>query len=319
MEKVDAPVAEKEEVIGVDLHVDVPWIMTKYRQFNLADGSPNSMLSLKRMKDGGLHILFCALYLSETLQDDLGPSGVNAAIDRQISWLVGNLGTSLVDSALSAEHVLTWNATPIFLGLEGGRLLNGSLARLRRLRSIGVRYLTLTHNKRTQWADSATDTPYHKGLARFGIDVVKECNELGVFVDISHASDATAEVALSISTKPVLATHSGCRDLNPHPRNLPDHLIKEIAKKGGLIGVPFARKFTGNKWTSVAEHIDHIVQLVGPSYVGIGSDMDGAEMAEGIVDASDWKKVVIDEMYRRGYPDPDIIDIAGRNVLRLMR
>lgn len=315
-----APEGTQEETpITIDLHVDVPWIMTKHRQFQLKDGSPHSKLSLAKMKKGGLTGMFCALYLSETRQDDIGAHNATLAIDRQIEWLLAGEGTSVVSTAESAERVSVWKSTPIFLGLEGGRLLGENLARLRRLRSLGVRYLTLTHNLNTTWADSATDKPHLRGLGKFGIQVVKECNEIGVFIDISHASDATAEVALALSTQPVLATHSGCRELVHHPRNLPDHLIREIARKGGVIGVPFAKRFIGGDWHHISNHIDHICQVTGScSYAAIGSDLDGAEMVEGVFDVTDWKKVVMDELHARNYPDPDIYDIAGRNVLRLL-
>jgi membrane dipeptidase len=140
---------------------------------------------------------------------------------------------------------------------------------------------------------------------------------MGVVIDISHASDSTAQAAIEASKVPCIASHSGCRKLTPHPRNLPDELIKLLGSTGGVIHVPFAKNFVGDHYKNVVNHVDHIIQLVGSDHIGIGSDLDGAVMASGIKDVRDWKRVVMDELNRRGYSDYVIAKIAGGNTLRI--
>ena len=137
-------------------------------------------------------------------------------------------------------------------------------------------------------------------------------------MDVSHGSWDTTNDILIESTLPVIASHSGCRRLVDHPRNLTDDHIRRIAETKGVIHIPFAKRFVGT-WKGVADHIDHVVQTVGyATNVGIGSDLDGAELADGIQDVSDWTRVVIDELALRGYPDTAIANIAGGNTLRVL-
>lgn len=304
-----------------DFHIDLPWNFSKYGPFSLKTGNPQSAISLGRLKAGGLDSFFAALYLSDDWQDKCDSKG---EVDTEINWQIykirDNFGCKVVTNWSEAVSAIEAGKFPIFLGLEGGRLIHRSLDRLKELHERGVRYLTLTHNRNTSWADSATDKPYHQGLTKFGKAVLEECNQLGILIDISHSSNSTAIDALDFTYKPVVATHSGCRKLVDHPRNLSDILIKAIAAKGGVIGVPFARRFIGDSYVDVARHIDHIVNLVGPNYVAIGSDLDGAQMTDGIEDVSDWKKVVMetlcDDPYR--YSDHDIDLISGTNIMRVL-
>jgi len=236
---------------------------------------------------------------------------------------------------------------------------------LRAFHRLGARYMTLTHFVNTSWADSSGEPPAHDGLTPFGKDVVREMNRLGVIVDISHVSDKTFYDALETSEAPILASHSSCRALAHHVRNMTDDMIKALAAKGGVIQINFhapylddayfeaqqklqpevdalrkeletkypgpenARKradelraFSSTRlpkvsWMKIVEHIDHAVKLVGADHVGIGSDMDGAVMPEGMEDCSHLPRIT-EELLRRGYADADVKKILGGNVLRLM-
>lgn len=304
--------------LTVDFHMDVPWQMYKLGPFAFDKGVHYSKVSTQGLRRGGPQAIFCALYLSDPVQSSLSATATNAAIEWQIKTLEDQKECYIVDTTEKAFNAVDRNLIPLFLGLEGGRLLLNSLLRLEYLRSRGVRYLTLTHNANTDWADSATDHRMHGGLTDFGRKVVKECNKLGVYVDVSHASDETAEHAMFVSSKPVLATHSGCRGLVSHPRNLTDPMIKKIAATRGLIGVPFASKFVGPNAMCVADHIQYIYDLVGPQHIAIGSDMDGAAMVAEARDVSDWKRIVVDSLADRKFGDDEIDAIAGGNILRLM-
>jgi membrane dipeptidase len=276
----------------LDLHLDTPWKWTKREQ---------SVATPNEMSKGGLDKAVYALYLTDALQSELGQDGTDKAINAQIRFIK------------SRDN----GAGKSYLALEGGRMLHQNLDRLADLAQAGIRYLTLTHNYNNSFCDSATDHESVKGLTEFGCRVVRACNKLGVLVDVSHCSDKTAIAAINASVEPVIASHSGCRALVDHPRNLSDELIKAIASTGGLVGVPFVKKFIGPVWSNITEHIDHVAQLVGPEHIAIGSDLDGAVMCMGAETASSWKLNVEYGLAIRGYDDGAVEGIAGGNALKL--
>jgi membrane dipeptidase len=138
----------------------------------------------------------------------------------------------------------------VLLAIEGGEAINGDLAILREFHSMGVRYMTLTHNAATDWADSSNAAPRHNGLSDFGRDVILEMNRLGMLVDVSHVSDAAFYDVLKISRAPVIASHSCCRALCDAPRNLDDTMIRALAAKGGVIHVTFHDSFLSQEYAA---------------------------------------------------------------------
>src|SRR5205807_5230842 len=133
------------------------------------------------------------------------------------------------------------------MGIEGGHAIEDSLFALRDFYRLGVRYMTLTHNNSNDWADSSRDAAKHNGLTDFGKDVVREMNRIGMLVDVSHVSDKTMSDVLDISTAPIVATHSSARALANQPRNIPDDLLRRIAKNGGVVQVNFYKVFIDPK------------------------------------------------------------------------
>ena len=129
------------------------------------------------------------------------------------------------------------------IGVEGGRQMGGSLAALRQFYNLGARYLTLTHNQTTEWADSATDEPKYDGLSPFGMTVVKEMNRLGMLVDLSHVSPATMKDAIAASRAPVIFSHSSAQGVAGHPRNVPDEILGQLPGNGGVVMVNFVPSF----------------------------------------------------------------------------
>jgi membrane dipeptidase len=129
------------------------------------------------------------------------------------------------------------------LGVEGGRQIGGSLAALRQYYNLGARYMTLTHNQTTEWADSATDDPKHDGLSPFGRQVVHEMNRIGMLVDLSHVAPKTMKDAISVSRAPVIFSHSSARALVDHPRNVPDDVLALLPANGGVVMVNFVPDF----------------------------------------------------------------------------
>ena len=282
---------------SIDLHIDVPY--QSHRQectFDLDQACRSIQTDFPRMKDGGLDQFVAALYLSDGAQDKLGP---------EKSW-----------NAITNQHIKLAHYPQIRFALEGGRLINKDLGRLDQLVAWGVVYLTLTHNRNTDWADSATDHLEHNGLTAVGKSLVKRIQSLGILIDLSHSSDQTALDVLDKTVVPVIASHSGVRSLVGHPRNLSNFLILEIAGTGGIIGVPYASRFVTNQ-DGVLLAIDHIAQLLGTTkHIGIGSDLDGA--ATVIKDVSEWS-TVLEPLTDLGYSDDDITGIKGGNFQALLK
>ncbi|CAM3270620.1 Membrane dipeptidase [Sphingomonas antarctica] len=156
------------------------------------------------------------------------------------------------------------------IGVEGGGQIDNSLAVLRTYHDLGAGYLTLTHVKTIEWADSATDAPQHDGLTPFGEQVVLELNRLGMLVDLSHVSEATMRDALRVSRAPVIFSHSSARSLDDHPRNVSDDVLKLVAANGGIVMVNFAEIYISDayrRW-SAEEAAEH-VRLSAPPYGGL--------------------------------------------------
>src|ERR671920_2336797 len=135
----------------------------------------------------------------------------------------------------------------VLMGIEGGHAIENSLAALREFYRLGVRYMTLTHNNTNEWADACCDEARHNGLSDFGKEVVREMNRIGMLVDVSHVSDKTMSDVLDTSTAPVIASHSSARALANRPRNIPDDLLRRIAKNGGVVMINFYPAFIDQK------------------------------------------------------------------------
>jgi membrane dipeptidase len=173
-------------------------------------------------------------------------------------------------SAADVHRIHQSHKIACLIGIEGGHQINNSLGVLRQMYDAGARYMTLTHTTNTDWADSATDTPAHRGLTAFGGEVVREMNRLGMLVDISHVSPDTMKAALAISEAPVIFSHSSARALVDHPRNVPDEVIKTVGEKGGVVMVNFAPGYISavrNEWDA-AEAAER-TRFNSPPYVGL--------------------------------------------------
>ena len=285
------------KVLTLDAHIDTLWMLSGH---SIRVTPP--VVDLERMQFGGLDKAIFALYLSDETQDRLGNDAAWGEIKAQIGMARKRF----------PGH---------YIALEGGRVLGLKdvevFCRLQELADAGIKYLTLTHNANNQICCSSTDHS-DTGLTRLGLDVVDDCERLDILVDVSHASDLTIEHIMSTQTRPVIASHSGCRAVVRHPRNLTNAQILGIAKSGGVVGIPFARKFV---WTlkGVADHIDQICHITGDcEHVGIGSDLDGAGLVDGCQGAQDWSKVVVDGLVARGYATENILAIVGGNWMRVL-
>lgn len=229
----------------VDGHNDLPWALRALgRAADLAEGVPELQTDLPRLRAGRVGAQFWSVYVPCSLTGPAAVSTVLEQVDR-VRALVERYPDELrlATTADEAEAAFASGRVASLMGAEGGHGIAGSLDALRHLREVGVRYLTLTHNRNTEWADSATDEPEHGGLAPFGREVVREMNRIGMLVDLSHVAATTMRDALATTTAPVVFTHSSCRAVTDHPRNVPDDVLAALAGNGGVCMVTFVPQF----------------------------------------------------------------------------
>ncbi|MGI8655592.1 MAG: membrane dipeptidase [Pyrinomonadaceae bacterium] len=235
--------------IIVDGHNDIPTIMVD-DDYDIATPSAGKYhTDLARMKQGGMTGEFFSIYVDGKYAKEGGAARramdlidvVYRAAERYPDRLM------IATSAADIRRAKRDGKIAALMGIEGGHAIENSLSALRDFYRLGVRYMTLTHNNTNDWADSSRDKPLHNGLTDFGKEVVREMNRLGMLVDVSHVSDKTMSDVLDVSTAPVIASHSSARALDSHPRNIPDDLLRRIAKNGGVVMVNFYTVFIDQK------------------------------------------------------------------------
>jgi membrane dipeptidase len=230
--------------IVVDTHNDITTPMTN-DDYDLSGNPPEPYrTSIARMKKGGLTAEFFSLYVKPWYVAHGGAArrtldmidSVYRAVERHPNELM------MATTAADIRRAKAQNKIACLMGIEGGHAIENSLPTLREFHRLGVRYMTLTWNNANDWADSNRESK-HNGLTDFGKDVVREMNRLGMLVDVSHVGDKTMNDVLDISKAPIIASHSSARALSNVPRNIPDDLLKRIAKNGGVVQVNFYSQF----------------------------------------------------------------------------
>ncbi len=231
-----------------DGHNDLAWALregaadpaavdlSRYVEFTHTD--------IPRLRAGGVAAQFWSVFVPAELDRDTAVATTLEQIDlvrRLVARHPGDLELAL--SAADVERIMAADRVASLLGAEGGHSIGGSLGVLRALHLLGVRYLTLTHNRNTSWADSATDEPEHGGLTDAGREVVREMQRIGMLVDLSHTAIRTMNDALDVATVPVIFSHSSARALTDHPRNVPDDVLSRLARNGGVCMVTFVPMF----------------------------------------------------------------------------
>ena len=247
-----------KQVPLIDGHNDYPWALRGLdagRDFAKADitGSvPTLHTDIPRLRSGGLGGQFWSVYVPATMQ---GREAVRATLE-QID-IVHRMAQhwpqvfGMARTAADVERVFKSGKIASMIGIEGGHSIDNSLATLRMMHSLGAGYMTLTHGSNVPWADSATDKPAVGGLSKFGEEVVREMNRLGMLVDLSHVSPETMEDALRVSEAPVVFSHSSAKALCNVPRNVPDNVLQMLPKNGGVVMITFVPGFISQ---AVADH-----------------------------------------------------------------
>ncbi|MFD9544076.1 dipeptidase [Streptomyces sp. NPDC060022] len=247
----------------VDGHNDLPWALREQVGYDLdardiaTDQTGALHTDIPRLRAGGVGAQFWSVYVSTRLTGD---DAVSATLE-QIDVVAELLERHPADlrRALTADDMEKARAEgriASLMGAEGGHSINNSLGTLRALHTLGVRYMTLTHNDNTDWADSATDSAQVGGLSEFGREVVREMNRIGMLVDLSHVAATTMRDALATSVAPVIFSHSSARAVCNHPRNIPDDVLRMLAANGGVAMATFVPKFVlpaAVDWTLAAD------------------------------------------------------------------
>jgi membrane dipeptidase len=343
----------------IDSHNDLPWLVREYAGGDLSDydlrrRAPHET-DLARLAEGRVGGQFWSVWIPSV---DSGSARLQLEQIDLARRLIEAYPEKLVLATRAEDVEAAHRAGKIasFLGMENGRAIENSLGALRAFYDLGVRYMTLTHGRNTDWADSATDTPRLGGLSPFGREVVREMNRLGMLVDISHVSPEVMRQVLDVSAAPVMFSHSSARALTDHPRNVPDDVLARMPKNGGVVMVTFIPAFVSrkvNEWgkplesklqglteikdfervekehekvagpqpkatiSDVADHIDHVAKVAGVDHVGIGSDFAGVTMPVGLEDVSRYPYLFA-ELIRRGWKDDALEKLAGGNLVRVL-
>ncbi len=246
-----------------DGHNDLPWRLRTegdfdLKRFDLSRRLDSGQTDIPRLREGGVKAQFWSVYIPSEHPD---PARTVVEQIDLVKRMVARYpdAFAMAYSADDVERVARSGKVASLIGIEGGVAIEDSLAQLRAFHALGARYMTLTHNKTLAWADAATDSPRHDGLTPFGERVVKEMNRLGMLVDISHVSPATMADALKVSQAPIIASHSSAFALCPSPRNVPDSILREVSRNGGVVMVNFYSGFivpnAGAKVRAVLEEI----------------------------------------------------------------
>ena len=320
-----------------DGHNDLPWTMRAKANssFDVVDISQPTEFhtDIERLKEGGLKVQFWSVFVPVSTMAE-GNSHITTIEQIEIVNDMCQRYPDVFELALTADDVqriVDDGKIASLIGMEGGHSIENSLARLRELYNRGARYMTLTHSKNLDWADSATDEPKVGGLSEFGEEVVREMNKLGMIVDISHVSVDCMKQTLAVTKAPVIFSHSSAQAICDHPRNVPDDVLQMTAENNGVVMVNFFSAYVLPKETLdvlpkargdfriLADHIDHIVKVAGIDHVGIGSDFDGVPRVPFGMDDVSFYPFLTQELLNRGYSEEEIHKILGGNMMRVFR
>lgn len=293
-----------------DGYSGLPWALRHLPWYDLQLGESAVATDVPRLREGHVGALLWSLHLPEGIAADRAAGATLEQLDLVRSVIDAHPeGLRLARSAGQVIDARNCGRVAVVLGPATATALDDSLAVLRMLHLLGVRVLTLAG---TSWAGDA-------GLTRFGEEVVREMNRLGVLADLSGASDTTVARVLALSKTPVLCTRSAARALCPRPDNLSDDLLAELGAAKGLCLVPLTAEQTGPGVRDVADHLDHVRAIAGPDCVGLsGAHDSGAAHPEGLTDASGYPHLIA-ELLDRGWPEADIALLTWGNMQRVLR
>ena len=312
-------------ILTLDSHEDTPMFFPQGVRFDHRDD--HVLVDLHKMYEGLLDAGIMVAYLPQKERDEASLQQAVKDADAILDQLEDMVKAHPEHVALARTpddlyRLKKEGRKAIMMGVENGYALGRDLGNVKRLRDRGVVYLTLCHNGDNDICDSCRGKAEHGGLSDFGRSVVKEMNRVGMLVDMSHAAESSFWDALELSSAPIVCSHSCCRALCDHPRNLTDEQMKALALKGGVMQITlyggFLRKEGQATLRDVLRHINHAVQVMGIDHVGIGTDFDGDGGVPGVASACELPNLTR-ELIREGYSVDDLRKLWGENFLRTMR
>ena len=334
-------------LLTLDTHCDTPMFFPQGIQFNQRD--PRILVDLHKMDEGHQDAVIMAAYLpqpklGETFSskvdvnwaDDLQQPSSNTQHPSPITPTVyaDLIFDKIEDIVHDNSQYISIARTPadlyedkrkgrksIMMAIENGLALEHNLANVKHFAQRGVVYITLCHNGDNDICDSAKGCNTHNGVSQFGEKVIAEMNDYGIMVDLSHASEKSFYDALQISRTPIVCSHSNCRALCDHPRNLTDDQLRALAARGGVAHTTlypgFLRKDGQATILDAISHLEHAIDIMGIDNVGLGTDFDGDGGVPGLADSSEMINFTL-HLLRRKYSEADIRKIWGGNWLRVM-
>ncbi|MBT8132247.1 MAG: dipeptidase [Gammaproteobacteria bacterium] len=357
-----------QRMMIVDTHIDVPYRLEEEYE-DIWNATEKGDFDYPRAVRGGLNVPFMSIYIPASYERDGGARELADSLIDMMEQIAHRAADKfgIATSTSQAAELFNQGRIALAMGIENGAPIEGDLDNLKHFHQRGIRYITLTHSKANHICDSSYDDErIWNGLSPFGRQLVQAMNNIGVMVDISHVSDEAFYDVLSISSTPVIASHSSVRKFTPDwERNMDDDMIRALADNGGVIQINFGSTFINKKahaWSmeraklrkaylaenglesdsdeatafnenylkknpypfadldDVLDNIDHVVELVGVDYVGIGSDYDGVgdSLPVGLKDVSTYPNLVAG-LLDRDYSEDDIEKILSGNLLRVWR
>ncbi len=318
-------------VLTLDTHCDTPMFFPQDIHFEQRD--PRILVDLHKMTEGRQDATIMVSYLPQPKIGETFSSKVEADVKTPTEY--ADLIFDKIGEIVNANaDYLALARTPgdlyenkrhgrksIMLGIENGLALGGELKNVEHFAQRGVVYITLCHNGDNDLCDSCRGCNTHDGVSRFGEQVIREMNRLGLMVDLSHAGDKSFYDALDISQMPIVCSHSSCRALCDHPRNLTDDQMRRLAAKGGVMQITLYNGFLVKDGEATIldaiAHLEHAIRVMGIDHVGLGTDFDGDGGICGLRDSSELLQFTRQLLARR-YSERDIQKIWGGNFLRVM-
>lgn len=319
-------------MLTLDTHCDTPMFFPQGIHFDQRD--PRILVDMHKMAEGHQDAVIMAAYLPQPKLGETFSSKVAFKVDGPLQY--ADLIFDKIEEIVNANNrYLSIARTPsdlyedkrkgrrsIMLGIENGLALNHDISNVRYFARRGVVYITLCHNGDNDICDSARGCNTHGGVSRFGEQVIKEMNRFGIMVDLSHAGEKSFYDALSISSKPIVCSHSNCKALCDVPRNLTDDQLRALAKHGGVAHITLYHGFLRNDSQEATvldaiAHLEHAISVMGIEHVGLGTDFDGDGGIRGLADSSELINFTL-HLLRRRYSERDIARIWGGNWLRVM-
>jgi microsomal dipeptidase-like Zn-dependent dipeptidase/anthranilate/para-aminobenzoate synthase component II len=320
-----------QRVLTLDTHCDTPMFFPQGVDFGSRD--PRILVDLHKMSEGHQDATIMVCYLPQPQQGEAFSSKVDFDVNGHTEYadLIFDKIEAIVEQN---KQYLAIARTPadlyanklqgrksIILGIENGLALDGHLERLQHFAQRGIVYMTLCHNGDNDICDSARGNHTHNGISSFGQQVVHEMNRLGILVDLSHAGEKSFYDALEMSSQPIVCSHSSCRALCDHPRNLTDNQMRALAAKGGVMQITMYNGFLVKEGEATVldalRHLEHAIEVMGIDHVGIGTDFDGDGGVRGMANSSELLNFTR-LLLARGYSEQDIEKIWGGNFLRVM-